>query len=231
MALVKVNQFFMNHADIPEGKRVGAYLMYRKAVAAEKVKQPQKIKGVSYAEEADLQAFCEEHIFLPQRLVKLSEFRKQHTELSEAMYWAYIKSGKLKTVRKINRQWYLDREEAEEFARQLEHRGELKAQEAESRQQGMISVFKYAAIHGVDYQQFLRQVKEGLFPCEKAADVYLINKDTPFVRYISLNNYAKEYGLPYAKVKRMAESGQIKTAVKASNGRWYIDAAEEPSFR
>ena len=84
---------------------------------------------------------------------------------------------------------------------------------------------------GIDYQQFLRQVKEGLFPCEKAADVYLINKDTPFIRYISLNNYAKENGLPYAKVKRMAESGKIKTAVKASNGRWYIDAAEEPSFR
>ena len=108
--------------------------------------------------------------------------------------------------------------------------GEQKAQEAESRQQGMISVFKYAAMHGVDYQQFLRQVKEGLFPCEKAADVYLINKDTPFIRYISLNNYAKENGLPYAKVKRMAESGKIKTAVKASNGRWYIDAAEEPEL-
>ena len=59
----------------------------------------------------------------------------------------------------------------------------------------------------------------------------MINKDTPFIRYISLNNYAKENGLPYAKVKRMAESGKIKTAVKASNGRWYIDAAEEPSFR
>ena len=137
MALVKVNQFFMNNADIPEKKRVGAYLMYRKAVAAEKVKQPQKIKGVSYAEEADLLAFCEEYIFLPQRLVKLSEFRKQHTELSEAMYWEYIKSGKLKTVRKINRQWYLDREEAEGFARQPERRGEQKPQKAESGQQGM----------------------------------------------------------------------------------------------
>ena len=33
MALVKVNQFFMNNADIPEKKRVGAYLMYRKTVA------------------------------------------------------------------------------------------------------------------------------------------------------------------------------------------------------
>ena len=65
MALVKVNQFFMNNADIPEKKRVGAYLMYRKTVAAEKVKQPQMIKGVSYAEEADLLAFCEEYIFLP----------------------------------------------------------------------------------------------------------------------------------------------------------------------
>ena len=43
MALVKVNQFFMNNADIPEKKRVGAYLMYRKAVAAEKVKQPRTI--------------------------------------------------------------------------------------------------------------------------------------------------------------------------------------------
>ena len=31
-------------------------------------------------------------------------------------------------------------------------------------------------------------------------------------------------------IKYMAESGQIKTAVKASNGRWYIDAAEEPEF-
>ena len=230
MAMVKVNQFFMNNADIPEKKRVGAYLMYRKTVAAEKVKQPQKIKGVSYAEEADLQAFCEEYIFLPQRLVKLSEFRKQHTELSEMMYWEYIKSGKLKTVRKINRQWYLDREEAEEFARQLEHRGELKAQESESRQQGYISALEYAAIHEIDYQQFLRQIKEGLFPSKKISTRYMIAEDTPFIRYISLNNYAKENGIPYAKVKRMAESGQIKTAVKASNGRWYIDAAEEPSF-
>ena len=33
---------FMNNSDIPEGKRVVAYLMYRKAVAAEKVKQPPK---------------------------------------------------------------------------------------------------------------------------------------------------------------------------------------------
>ena len=79
MALVKVNQFFMNNADIPEKKRVGAYLMYRKAVAAEKVKQPQKIKGISYAEEADLQAFCEEYIFLPQRLVKLSRLSVKNT--------------------------------------------------------------------------------------------------------------------------------------------------------
>ena len=168
MALVKVNQFFMNNADISEKKRVGAYLMYRKTVAVEKVKQPQMIKGISYAEEADLLAFCEEYIFLPQRLVKLSEFRKQHT-----------------TARKINRQWYIDKEEAEEFARQLEHRGELKAQESESRQQGYISALEYVAIHEIDYQQFLRQIKEGLFPSKKISNRYMIAEDTPFIRYIS----------------------------------------------
>ena len=71
---------------------------------------------------------------------------------------------------------------------------------------------------------------EGLFPFKKADDVYLIAKDTPFVRYISLNNYAKEHDIPYTKVKRAADNELLKTAVKANNGRWYIDAEEEPDF-
>ena len=86
-------------------------------------------------------------------------------------------------------------------------------------------------MHQIDYQQFLRQLKEGLFPFKKADDVYLIAKDTPFVRYISLNNYAKEHDIPYTKVKRAADNELLKTAVKANNGRWYIDAEEEPAFR
>ena len=98
------------------------------------------------------------------------------------------------------------------------------------KQQGYISAQEYAANHQIDYQQFLRQLKEGLFPFEKADDVYLIAKDTPFVRYISLNNYAKEHDIPYTKVKRAVDNELLKTAVKANNGRWYIDAEEEPDF-
>ena len=175
-------------------------------------------------------AFCERHAPVDERLVKLSAFHKQHPQITEGTLWRYAKSGKLKTAQKINGRWYIDREEAERFARQLENRGEQKSLKSEFKQQGYISAQEYAAMHQIDYQQFLRQLKEGLFPFEKADDVYLIAKDTPFVRYISLNNYAKEHDIPYTKVKRAADNEMLKTAVKANNGRWYIDAEEEPDF-
>ena len=231
MALVKVKQFFMSNENIAEEKRGSMYALYMTEVYAGKAAQPQMIKGVGYAEEADLLAFCERHAPVDERLVKLSVFHKQHPQITEGTLWSYAKSGKLKTAQKINGRWYIDREEAERFARQLENRGEQKSLKSEFKQQGYISAQEYAAMHQIDYQQFLRQLKEGLFPFEKADDVYLIAKDTPFVRYISLNNYAKEHDIPYTKVKRAADNELLKTAVKANNGRWYIDAEEEPAFR
>ena len=61
--------------------------------------------------------------------------------------------------------------------------------------------------------------------------MYLIANDTPFVRYISMNNYAKEHDIPYTKVKRAADNQLLKTAVKANNGRWNIDADVETAFK
>lgn len=231
MALVKVKQFFMSNENIAEEKRGSMYAQYMSEVYAGKAVHPQKIKGVSYAEEADLLAFCEWHAPVDEQLVKLSAFHKQHPQIAEGTLWNYAKSGKLKTAQKINGRWYIDREEADQFAIQLENRGEQKSLKSEFKQQGHISAQEYAAMHQIDYQQFLRQLKEGLFPFEKADDVYLIAKDTLFVRYISLNNYAKEHDIPYTKVKRAADNEMLKTAVKANNGRWYIDAEEEPAFR
>ena len=230
MALVKVKQFFMSNENIAEEKRGSMYALYMTEVYAGKAAQPQMIKGVGYAEEADLLAFCERHAPVDERLVKLSAFHKQHQQITEGTLWSYAKSGKLKTAQKINGRWYIDKDEAEHFAKQLENRGEQKSLNTEFRQQGYISAQEYAANHQIDYQQFLRQLKEGLFPFEKADDVYLIAKNTPFVRYISLNNYAKEHDIPYKKVKRAADNEMLKTAVKANNGRWYIDAEEEPDF-
>ena len=230
MALVKVKQFFMSNENIAEEKRGSMYALYMTEVYAGKASKPQMIKGVGYAEEADLLAFCERHAPVDERLVKLSEFHKQHPQITEGTLWRYAKSGKLKTAQKINSRWYIDKDEAERFAKQLENRGEQKSLKSEFKQQGYISAQEYAANHQIDYQQFLRQLKEGLFPFEKADDMYLIAKDTPFVRYISLNNYAKEHDIPYKKVKRAAENQWFKTAVKAKNGRWYIDAEEEPDF-
>ena len=212
MALVRVKRFFMSNEDIAEEKRGSMYALYMTEVYAGKASKPEMIKGVGYAEEADLLAFCERHAPVDERLVKLSVFHKQHPQITEGTLWSYAKSGKLKTAQKINGRWYIDREEAERFARQLENRGEQKSLKSEFKQQGYISAQEYAAMHQIDYQQFLRQLKEGLFPFEKADDVYLIAKDTPFVRYIA------------------ADNEMLKTAVKANNGRWYIDAEEEPDF-
>ena len=230
MALVRVKRFFMSNEDIAEEKRGSMYALYMTEVYAGKASKPEMIKGVGYAEEADLLAFCERHAPVDERLVKLSAFHKQHPQITEGTLWRYAKSGKLKTAQKLNGRWYIDRDEAERFARQLENRGEQKSLKSGFKQQGYISAQEYAANHQIDYQQFLRQLKEGLFPFEKADDVYLIAKDTPFVRYISLNNYAKEHDIPYTNVKRAAENQWFKTAVKAKNGRWYIDAEEEPEF-
>ena len=221
MALVKVKQFFMSNENIAEEKRGSMYALYMTEVYAGKASKPEMIKGVGYAEEADLLAFCERHAPVDERLVKLLAFHKQHPQITEGTLWSYAKSGKLKTAQKINGRWYIDREEAERLAKQLENRGEQKSLKSEFKQQGYISAQEYAANHQIDYQQFLRQLKEGLFP---------IAKDTPFVRYISLNNYAKEHDIPYTKVKRAADNEMLKTAVKANNGRWYIDAEEEPDF-
>ena len=215
MALVKVKQFFMSNENIAEEKRGSMYALYMTEVYAGKAARPQMIKGVGYAEEADLLAFCERHAPVDERLVKLSAFHKQHPQITEGTLWSYAKSGKLKTAQKINGRWYIDREEAERFARQLENRGEQKSLKSEFKQQGFISAQEYAAMHQIDYQQFLRQLKEGLFPFEKADDVYLIAKDTPFVRYVSLNNYAKEHDIPYTKVKRASDNQLLKTAVKS----------------
>ena len=230
MALVKVKQFFMSNENIAEEKRGSMYALYMTEVYAGKASKPQMIKGVGYAQEADLLDFCKRHAPVDERLVKLSAFHKQHPQITEGTLWSYAKSGKLKTAQKINGRWYIDREEAKQFAKQLENRGEQRSLKSEFKQQGYISAQEYAANHQIDYQQFLRQLKEGLFPFEKADDVYLIAQDTPFVRYVSLNNYAKEHDIPYTKVKRAADNGMLKTAVKANNGRWYIDAEEEPEF-
>lgn len=230
MALVRVKRFFMSNENIAEEKRGSMYALYMTEVYAGKASKPQMIKGVGYAEEADLLAFCERHAPVDERLVKLSAFHKQHPQITEGTLWSYAKSGKLKTAQKINGRWYIDRDEAERFARQLENRGEQKSLKSGFKQQGYISAQEYAANHQIDYQQFLRQLKEGLFPFEKADDMYLIAKNTPFVRYISLNNYAKEHDIPYTKVKRAADNELLKTAVKANNGRWYIDTEEEPEF-
>ena len=231
MALVSVNQFFQNHPDIPDEKRNSIYLSYRNAVKKGKINPSQKIDGISYAEEADLLVFCEPYKTIANGLVQLSVFRKQHNHLSEQMFWEYAKKGKLKTAQKINGRWYIDKEEAEEFALWLEQRGEQKTREAVCTQQGYITAREYAAAHGIDYQQFLRQVKEGLFPCEQTAGVYLIAKDTPFVRYISPNKYAKENDLPFLKVKKAIDNGRFQSAVKCSNGRWYVNADEKPAFK
>ena len=231
MALVRVKRLFMSNEDIAEEKRGSMYALYMTEVYAGKASKPEMIKGVGSAEEADLLAFCERHAPVDERLVKLSAFHKQHPQITEGTLWRYAKSGKLKTAQKINGRWYIDLDEAERFARQLENRGEQKSLKSGFKQQGYISAQEYAANHQIDYQQFLRQLKEGLFPFEKADDVYLIAKNTPFVRYISLNNYAKEHDIPYTNVKRAADNDLLKTAVKANNGRWYIDAEEEPAFR
>ena len=219
MALVKVKQFFMSNENIAEEKRGSMYALYMTEVYAGKASKPEMIKGVGYAEEADLLAFCERHAPVDERLVKLSAFHKQHPQITEGTLWRYAKSGKLKTAQKINGRWYIDLDEAERFARQLENRGEQKSLKSGFKQQGYISAQEYAANHQIDYQQFLRQLKEGLFPFEKADDVYLIAKNT-----------AKEHDIPYKKVKRAADNEMLKTAVKANNGRWYIDAEEEPDF-
>ena len=77
MALVSVNQFFQNHPDIPDEKRNSIYLSYKNAVKKGKINPPQKIDGNSYAEEADLLAFCEPYKMIANGLVQLSVFRGQ----------------------------------------------------------------------------------------------------------------------------------------------------------
>ena len=54
MALVKVKQFFMSNENIAEEKRGSMYALYMTEVYAGKASKPQMIKGVGYAEEADL---------------------------------------------------------------------------------------------------------------------------------------------------------------------------------
>ena len=67
MALVKVKQFFMSNENIAEEKRGSMYALYMTEVYAGKASKPQMIKGVGYAEEADLLAFCERHAPVDER--------------------------------------------------------------------------------------------------------------------------------------------------------------------
>ena len=135
MALVRVKQFFMSNDDIAEEKRGSMYALYMTEVYAGKTAQPQMIKGVGYAEEADLLDFCKRHAPVDERLVKLSAFHKQHPQITEGTLWSYAKSGKLKTAQKINGRWYIDCEEAEQFAKQLENRGEQRSLKSEFKHQ------------------------------------------------------------------------------------------------
>ena len=97
---------------------------------------------------------------------------------------------------------YLDREEAEGFARQPERRGEQKPQKAESGQQGMISVFKNAAMR--DWQEVFQNAGVSL-ACEyrlRGSDqasslrlsrpLYLFCTDARFLRAFLLDKSSSE---------------------------------------